>query len=36
MIMNNDTAGLEAISALGWETLESQRTKLKAIQMYTF
>jgi hypothetical protein len=25
--MKNDTPGLEAISALGWETLESQRTK---------
>ena len=34
MSMKNDTPGLEAISALGWETLESQRTKSKAIQMY--
>ena len=34
MSMKNDTPGLEAISALGWETLECQRTKSKAIQMY--
>jgi hypothetical protein len=34
MCMKNDTPGLEAISALGWETLESQRTKPKATQMY--
>jgi hypothetical protein len=34
MSMKNDTPGLEAISPLGWETLESQRTKSKAIQMY--
>ena len=32
--MKNDTPGLEAISALGWETIESQRTKSKTIQMY--
>jgi hypothetical protein len=32
--MKNDNPGLEAISSLGWETLESQRTKSKAIQMY--
>ena len=34
MSMKNNTPGLKAISALGWETLESQRTKSKAIQMY--
>ena len=34
MGMTNDTPGLEAITALGWETLESQRAKSKAVQMY--
>ena len=34
MSMKNNTPGLKAISALVWETLESQRTKSKAIQMY--
>jgi hypothetical protein len=34
MSMKNNTPGLKAISALGWQTLESQRTKSKAIQMY--
>ena len=34
MGMTNDTPGLEAITALRWETLESQRAKSKAVQMY--
>ncbi len=34
MGMTNDTPGLEAITALGWETLESRRAKSKAVQMY--
>ena len=32
--MTNDTPGLEAITALGWETLESQRARSKAVQVY--
>ena len=34
MGMKNDTPALEAITALGWETLESYRAKSKALQMY--
>ena len=34
MGMKNDTPALEAITALGWETLESYRAKSKAVQMY--
>jgi hypothetical protein len=34
MSMKNNTPGLKAISALGWETLESQGTKSKSIKMY--
>ncbi len=34
MNMKTDHPGLEAITALGWETLETQRAKSKAIQMY--
>ena len=34
MGMTNDTPGLEAITAFGWETLESRRAKFEAVQMY--
>ena len=34
MGMKNDTPALEAITALGWETLESYRAKSKKVQMY--
>ena len=34
MGMSNDTPSLEALNALGWETLETQRAKTKAKQMY--
>ena len=34
MGMTNDSPALEAITALGWETLESYRAKSKAVQMY--
>ena len=34
MNLSNDTPTIEALNALGWETLETQRAKSKAKQMY--
>jgi len=34
MNLSNNTPTIEALNALGWETLETQRAKSKAQQMY--
>ena len=34
MNLSNDTHAIEALNALGWENLETQRAKSKAKQMY--